>query len=214
MLSVAYTHWAMDAERSSLMRRSIESLIETLPLGAECIVCDNGGSLPDSEFLLGLAECGDIAAYVRFRNNMGFGYARNLAIEMASLPFVAVVDNDIEFLHGWAEECIDLLEANPEIKLFATPLEADPMNQRAVRFLGELDGWRLNTRAGSNCFVGRRSSFLDVGPFGRELIAGSRWATAYTRKGYAMAVMPNPKAFDLGLRNGMDFKRDLARHEL
>src|SRR3990167_4633123 len=149
--SIIVTHWAQDEERSETMRKSIVSLLETVP-DAEIIVVDNGANLDDSEFLLLLAHARKIACYARNRKNMHFWFARNQGYALSSGEYLVFADNDILYESGWLEECIGFLERNFGNYL-ATPLEPDPMNRRDVRWGGEKDGWKLNMRAGSDCFV-------------------------------------------------------------
>lgn len=176
----------------------------------EIIVVDNGDSFEDSKYLLSLAHDGSISCYIRNRHNMSFGYARNQAMRLSSGRFIAICDNDILYEDGWLERCIMFLDKNKNRgNYFATPLPADPMNNHKKRWGLEIDGWRMNTRAGSNCFVGRREDFQKVGHFSQHRIAGSKWADRYVRMGYMMAVMPEPMAKDEGLRAGYNFKLPL-----
>ena len=93
-VSIITTHWAMNEERSSIMRSSYESLFKTAP-EAEIIVVDNGEYLPDSEWLLKQTHEGRIASYVRNRKNMHFGFGRNQGLRMASGDYIVICDNDI-----------------------------------------------------------------------------------------------------------------------
>lgn len=211
--SIVFTHWAMNEERSNQMRDSIYSLMETAD-GAEIIVVDNGEDISDSMFLLDLCHQGKVASYTRYRKNMHFYYARNDGLKRASRDYFVISDNDILFKPGWLDECIDFLVRNPG-KYLATPIAADPMNSvRKERWCGDLDGWRLNYRAGSNIFVGSRETFNDIGEFDQLGIAGSKWVDRYVRKGYKMAVMPEPKAFDMGLRKGYNISEPIKNTEL
>lgn len=199
-LSVVFTHWGMNDQRSELMKRSILSLVHTVP-DAEIIVVDNGGSLEDSSFLLGLTDSGAIASYTRFRKNMNWPYARNDGLKRASRHYIAITDNDIIYQPGWAEDCIDFLDQNQGLYL-ATPLAPDPMNNVAKRWAGEVGGWRLNTRAGSNSWIMRRPDLEKIGLFEGINKGGSKYVDRYVRMGYLMGVMPVPKATDEGLRAG------------
>lgn len=203
MVSVIYVHWSMDEFRSQLMRRSITTLIETEP-EAQILVADNGGSLEDSQFLLKLCEEKKIAAYIRFRENMHFAYARNLLLDIATGDYLCISDNDIIFDVGWAEECVKFLSKNPD--LIATPLVAD-MSHRIRKFwVGERDGWQLNTRAGSPCFMMHRSLYEKVGKFELLNVAGSKYADKLCRMKAFTAIMPQCRASDLGERRGYNFK--------
>ena len=123
-LSIIYTHWAMNDERSRTMRESFYTLLDTVP-NAEIIVIDNGGSYEDSCWFLKLTDLGYVASYTRYRDNMHFAYARNDGLKRTSKDYIAICDNDIRFEEGWAEECIEWLSKNPG-KYFVTPIAPDP----------------------------------------------------------------------------------------
>lgn len=205
-VSIIYTHWAQNPERSTMMYSSLESLLQTAG-GSQIIVCDNGGNDMDSHYLLGLCIQGMVASYTRYRHNMHLGYARNDALSRATGQYIVITDNDVEFKDGWLEECVQWLEATPG-KYLATPLSPDPMNQvRSVRWAGEANGWRLNTRAGSNAFVMKRETVQELGRFQENsTITGCRYNDKWIHAGYLMGVMPEPKAVDLGLRMGNNWK--------
>lgn len=212
-VSVIYTHWGMDEKRCAKMRASLYSLIVTAP-EAEIIVVDNGGSFEDSKWLLSLAEKGQIACYVRNRKNMHFGYARNQGLKLASGDYLVICDNDIIFSDKWVDECVEFLEKH-DGKYIATPIACDPMNAtRAVRWVGEVDGWKLNTRAGSNVFMLRRKDFETIGFFDLHRIAGSLYCDRFCRLGYVVAIMPVHKAVDSGFREGYNFKEDIPNKTL
>mgnify|MGYP001586065104 FL=1 len=102
-VSIVVTTWSMNDFRSAVMRESIKTLIETAP-EAEIIVVDNGGNLSDSIHLLSLAEEKKIACYIRNRNNMSFGFARNQGLDMATGEYICIADNDIFYKPGWLEK--------------------------------------------------------------------------------------------------------------
>ena len=213
-ISIIVIHWAMDEFRSRLMRDSIFSLIKTTEhLNPEIIVVDNGDNKEDSRFLLDLTESGKIASYIRNRKNVYFGFARNQAIYFSSGDYLVIADNDIIYENSWLDECVEFLDKN-EGKYFTTPLLTDPMNRRSIRWRGEVYGWKLNERAGSNCTVARKKDFLEVGYYENHRIAGSKWTDAYLRKGYLMACMPQPKAKDVGFRKGYNFNKEIENLSL
>lgn len=207
-VSIIVTHWAMNTERSETMRVSMQTLFQTAP-EAEIFVVDNGGSDEDSKWLLMMNMQGHIATYIRNRKNMHFGFARNQGMKLASGDYIVIADNDIEYKEGWMEECVEFLDEHPG-KYMATPIAADIMNAvRKVRWAGEVDGWRLNYRAGSNVFMMRRSDFEVLGFFEQHRIAGSHYFDNSTNKGYMIALMPEPKAFDMGFRKGYNLKEHI-----
>lgn len=212
-VSIVYTHWAQNEERSRIMRESFESLLRTTS-GCEIIVCDNGGSYGDSQYFLSLCNKGTIASYTRYRENMHFYYARNDALRRCSRAHIVVSDNDILFTGDWLEECVGWLERTPG-QYMATPIKADWMNGiRPDRWKGEVNGWLLNQRAGSNIWVMRHSDFKLIGEFDCIAVAGSKWTDRYVRMGYLMGVMPHPKAFDMAFRSGYNFNLAVEKKTL
>lgn len=197
----------MNDERSSFMRQSLTSLFESGEY--HIIVVDNGGSVSDTAWLVENTQKGNITHYVLNRKNMHFAFARNQGLSLTQGEYIVIADNDILYQKGWAEACISFLKEN-EGKYLATPLAPDPMNKRSVRWCGEQGGWRLNYRAGSNCFMMRRSDFHEIGTFPIHHIAGSLYCDRYVRMGYKMACMPHPLCSDLGLRKGYNLKQAIT----
>lgn len=202
----------MNNERSVLMRMSYESLFATAK-DAEIIVIDNGGSEDDTKWLVEQNIQHQMALYIRNRKNMHFWYARNQGLKLCSGDYIVIADNDIHYSPGWMEECVEFLEKHPG-KYLATPIKCDVMNTKAARWKGELDGWKLNQRAGSNVFMMRRKDFEAIGYFDQHRIAGSKYVDTYVRMGYLMAIMPTPKALDLGFRRGYNLNTELTNTTL
>lgn len=204
--TIIIAHYAMNAERSEVMRRSLLSLIDNTEYPLEIIVSDNGDSMEDSEFLLGLASKNLIQVYLRNGSQMHFGYARNQGLSLAQGDYLCIADNDIRYMEGWLGQCIKVLEAHPDKDIYATPLEYPTVNMKKRYDVGKLDvdgvEYNLNCRAGSNCFVVRREDFRKIGGFLAHRIAGSHWTDAATKAGYVAAVLPEIYAEDMGLRRG------------
>ena len=206
--SIIITHWAGSEERSGLLRRSLTSLFETVKdLPTERIVVDNGGNIEDSKYLLDLVEEGKINTYIRNQNNMHFGFARNQALRICNGDYIAVCDNDIIYETDWLKYCLEVLEANPDRKIYATPVY-NVAHWRSKYWQGEVQAnghiYKLNMRAGSNCWVTRREDFEEIGGFIIHRIAGSKWTDTAVRKGYLAAVTPSIMVNDNGFRRGYD----------
>lgn len=208
--SIVITHYANTPERSEIMRKSLTSLFTSLDYPSEVIVVDNGNVVEDSNHLLKLTTEGKIQHYVRNTGNMHFGYARNQGIKLADGDFICICDNDILYKPGWLTSCIDILEAYPDNKIYATPIYN--VTHWTKKFWGgeqlELNGkiYRLNSRAGSNCFVIRRKDLEIIGRFRRHRIAGTKWTERAIELGYMAAVSPSLMIQDMGFRNGYNFK--------
>lgn len=208
--SIIITHWGQNGFRSDLLRICILSVIETTKhLPVEIIVVDNGENLDDSGFLLGLAHTKKIQHYVRNADNLYFGYARNLGLDIAVGEYVVISDNDIEYKHGWLDKCLKFLKEFPGKRYAITPLKADRQHRNNKYWAGteEFEGEQLllNLRAGSNSWVMRRDRFDEIGKFRNHHIAGSHWADKFVNTGYRMATMERePLAKDLGFKKGYD----------
>jgi glycosyltransferase involved in cell wall biosynthesis len=181
------------------------SLKESTKLPYELIVVDNGGSTEDSQYLLDLADKGEINTYIRNANNMHFGFARNQALRVCNGDYIAICDNDIIYNPGWLEACIAVLDQNPDKKIYATPIY-NVAHWRQKFWVGEVyaDGnrYRLNMRAGSNCWVTRREDFEKIGDFWIHRVAGTKWTNTAVRMGYSAAVTPDIMVNDFGFRKG------------
>ena len=185
-VSVIISTWSQNDFRSAVMRESINALLKTAP-EAEIIVIDNGGNLSDSIFLLNLCEEKKIACYIRNRNNMSFGYARNQGLDAASGEYIVIADNDILYKQGWLEWCVKILEKADD-KYMVTPLRTDRQHRNVRHWKGliMIDGetYLTNTRAGSNCWMMKRKQYENVGKFEQHRIAGSHWNNKAQDKGY------------------------------
>jgi len=211
--SIIFTHFTDNAERSDTMRRSIESLIENTDSPYEITVVDNGGSVMDSLYLLNLAEQKKINTYIRNSDNMHFGFARNQGLLQARGDYICIVDNDILYKKGWLRACTTALDYFPG-NIYTTPLyyPTTGLNKRYhIDFLKDDNGleYELNMRAGSNCFVFRRTDLPALGYFQLHRIAGSRWTDNAVRRGFLACVVPGGLVEDIGLRKGYNFKETL-----
>lgn len=212
--SIIVTHFSSNNERKLLVRRSLETLVDNTSFPFELIVVDNGGnSTNNSDFFLNLVDKGYISTYVKNANNMHFGYARNQGYAMSHGEYICIADDDIEYQVGWLEECIKILDAYPDKKIYATPFDypMDGLREKYNQGELELDGKRyvLNMRAGSNCFVVRREDYDEIGGFECHRIAGSHWTNKAVRLGYLACVLPGNYAKDLGLRKGYNLKQSI-----
>lgn len=210
--SIIWTSWSMNKERQEVLRKSLESLIETTK-GQQIVVVDNGEDLEDSKWFLEKTHNKEVACYIRNRHNLHFGMARNQGLKLCTGEYIVISDNDILFEQDWLEECINFLEKH-EGRYLATPIAVNATGHQDKYYVGELDGWRLNMRAGSNIWVMRRKDFEQIGLFEIHNIAGSKYTDRYVKMGYLMALMPKPKCFDMALRQGYEIHKPLENLEL
>lgn len=204
-ISIVFVHWAMRPDRSEIMRKSMDSLIESIDYPAEIIAVDNGNSAEDSSYLLYLCHQKKINVYIRNSENMHFGYARSQGIAICNGDYICISDNDILYKKGWLSKCIDILDAFPERKIYSTPF-CDLAHARKKYWSGELEHkgkvYGLNMRAGSNCFVARRDDFKKIGMFIPHRVAGTKWTNRAVSLGFLAAVVPDNLASDMAFRHG------------
>lgn len=214
--SIILVHYAMTEKRSEIMMTSIASLFENTNSPFELIVVDNGGSKADSEFFFDLVEKKEINFYIKNAENMHFGFARNQGLAIAQGDYLCIVDNDILYRKGWLEKCINVLEAHPDKKIYATPVY-NVAHWLPKFWSGELkvgkEVYRLNSRAGSNCWVMRRKDFEGLGGFLAHRVAGTKWTEKAIENGYMAAVTPTLLVEDLCFREGYNFKQEVPIKE-
>lgn len=213
-ISFITTTWSQNDFRSEILRKSLESAIETTKhLPIEFIVFDNGSNLADSQYLLNLCHEGKIHFYTRSAANLYFGFGRNVGRDIACGDYLVFSDNDIEYSPGWLDKCIKILEKY-DGKVAVTPLKTDRIhrNDRQWTNVYELGDEKFpgNMRAGSNSWVMRTSDFDKVGKFRNHRIAGTKWTDAFVRAGFTMITMENePLAKDLGFKKGYDLNMEV-----
>jgi len=193
-----------------MSRYSIESLLCSLKNPVEIIVVDNGGSFDDSIYFLKLCEEKRITHYIRNADNLNFCYGYNQALKLAWGDYFVLASNDLHYQREWLEACLKVFEHYPDDKLIVSPLDyptnilRQKYHQGTINVAGK--DFKLSMRAGSNCFVMKRSTYEEIGEFDLDPMAGSKYTDRLVRAGYLTAVPPTNMAIDLGLRRGFDFK--------
>lgn len=209
-VSIIITSYIADELRLKTFKTSLQSLLKTTKdLPVEIILVDNGYSEPEfdiTNFLTYYLEQKLITCYIKNAENMHFGFARNQGIAMAKGDYICIADNDIYYEPGWLDSCLSILRAYPYKKIYATPIQY-PTSKLAGKYsqgvlsLGDQE-FRLNMRAGSNCFVIRHRDLQIIGGFQAHRIAGTKWTDRAVALGYLAAVTPVNMVKDLGLRLG------------
>ena len=102
--------------RSHLLARAVQSVLEqTLP-ATEIIIVDDGSTDNTAELITQrFSQC----RYIQ-QPNMGVSAARNSGIESASGEWLAFLDSDDEWLPGKLQAQVDLLHKHPEIRICHT----------------------------------------------------------------------------------------------
>lgn len=206
---IIIVHWSDSDFRSEAMVTSITSLIENTDYPYELIVIDNGVREEDTDFLLQLVKAKKINTLIINAENLNYFWGRNQALAICNGDYIVTADNDIQYRKGWLAKCVSILEAYPDKKIYATPIynvahwSAKYWKDEVLELNGEK--WRLNRRAGSNCFVIRRKDFIKLGRWPIHNRSGTKWVEATLREGYWAAVTPELMAKDLGFRRGFNF---------
>lgn len=218
MISIIITSYIPNDLRLKMLAASLQSLFDTTKnLPVEIIFVDNGYSDPEFsavDLLTHYLNMKFITCYIRNAENQHFGEARNQGIAMAKGDYIVIADNDIYYEAGWLESCVDILKAYPDKKIYATPIQY-PTSKMVGRYdcgvlpLGEQE-FRLNMRAGSNCFVIRKKDLDIIGNFLAHRIAGTKWTDKAVKLGYLAAVTPVNMVKDLGLRLGYNLSEAIS----
>lgn len=193
--------------RSEMMRQAFESLMkQDYPL--EIIVMDNGGNPDDSDFFLEKVREGKIHTLVRYSNNMNFAFAWNQGFRLATGDYVCFTCNDIEFKEGAISTCIGLMEKYSDRKLISTPLITRDKDNHSYN-KEVLEDARINSLAGSACFIARPDTFRELGEMPHHRVGGSIWHRRMCRAGYMVIVPPVNMASHLAHRWGTDYRRHI-----
>lgn len=202
--------------RGEIMKRCINSLVEYSDYPVELIVVDNGGNPEDSKWLLEQTEKGLINTYVRNKDNMHFGWARNQGIKLATSEYICICDNDIVFKPNWLSKTIKPLLLYPDKKWLATPfLTQDKMKGKNPRGEQEIEGeqYRLNSMAGSNCMIMTKTQYEDIEAFTTHQITGSHWHRRMNKKGYVMIIPPEDYCEHAAFHQGYNTKAKIEVKE-
>jgi len=195
--------------RPTMLRQCLDSLYKNTDYPTEVIVVDNGGNPDDSNFLLDEVRAGRIDTYIRYKNNMNFAFAWNQGARVATGDYLCFTCNDLEFHPGWLSTCVSLLEKNSDRKLIATPLITRDKNTHSFNKGVLEDGARLNSLAGSNCFITTPKVFKDIGDMPHHRVGGSIWHRRMWTKGYMVIAPPNNLATHLAHRAGTDYRQHI-----
>lgn len=164
--------------RADFVRIAVGTAVaQTYPAaGLEIIVVDDGGG-DDTEAVLA-REYGSRVRYLK-KTNGGVSEARNFGMKAARGAYIALLDDDDEWLPTKIERQVELLERRPEIGMVLTDVERmDEDRQgfeifRRREFIPE-DGWVLrhvvrNPALAPASAMFRREVFETVGGFDRRL---------------------------------------------
>lgn len=169
-------------ERKNISEKCLRALIENTNYPYELILVDNTW------------------------NNRGLKEGRNYGISQATGKYLCIIDDDIYVYPGWLEVCMKMLMRTDKKKYLVTPVV-----QRLIKKweIPKVNGYRCNRRTGSNCMIGLRAIFNDIGEFPdckrqgdlkfEAAKLGQLYADMIYRKGYLFLIPKYPMAKDLGM---------------
>src|SRR3990167_7508497 len=200
--------WRKESQtRSEMLKKSLESLCENTDYPYELIVMDNGGNPDDTDWLVSKVREGKIDTLVRYKDNMNFSFAWNQGFRLATGDYVCFTCNDILYEKDWLGTCIGLLERYPDRKLLATPyVSREKNNARNNKEILE-DGTRINTLAGSNCFIIKPEDFKKLGEIPHHRVGGSVWHRRMCRSGYMVIAPKKNMVLHFGYKAGTNFTK-------
>ena len=158
-----------------MLHTTMESLETNTNYPCEVIVVDNGKSIEDSNYLLGLVDKGVINTYVRNKNNMYFGWAWNQGARMATGKYLCYTCNDIEFYPDWLKKTIQPLIKHPDKRYIATPIIGPEKDNPKYMREPIDDGYRTNRMSGSNCMLMTRKTADHLGELNTSRTASYLW---------------------------------------
>jgi glycosyltransferase involved in cell wall biosynthesis len=152
--------------------------------------------------------------YIRNADNLHFSYARNQAMPEATGKWVLIVDNDIIYRDHWLELGIKVINSFPDKKLIYSPINYPYVHKRDPRWRhGQLEvkgrHFNLTERAGSNCMLMKRETFLEMGKFELHRKSGCLYTDKLVNAGYLTITPAINWAFDAGHRRGVNFNKEL-----
>lgn len=177
--SIVMIAWSPNNSRLKVMVQCVKSLRTCTKYPHTWVVVDNG-PLEQSEYLKTLAP--DI--HILNAVNQGPAVSRNTGAGAAESDYIAFVDNDVLFYDDWLGDSIELLENYPDRKLIAVPTECTVM-RRGANFIAELGDCNLAKFGGSACWVMKRRSFNEIGPWLQTVPEDANYAARAVEKGYA-----------------------------
>jgi GT2 family glycosyltransferase len=162
--------------RQGEMLRSLEKLC-SLPEAVPIILVDNGSSDGSAE---AVARRWPQIQVIRSPTNIGAA-ARNLGVEQAKTPYVALCDDDTWWAPGCLSKAADLLDVYPHVALLTARLLNGPeaIEDPICRVMASSPLRRDETLPGkpvlgflAGASVVRRSAFLNAGGFDPRLFIG------------------------------------------
>ena len=201
ILSVIMTSLAEDEYRLNLLKETLKSLKGSIKVPHEFIVIDNGNSEQTK-----ILEDSFADVVIKNERNKGIGFGWNQGFEASSGKYISLIDNDLLFAEGWADDCIELLEKYPDEKLIATAF-ASFHHHSPKWFVGELDNHYLWNRSGTAGTVFKKEVMDVTGKWKVHPVPGKHWVNELYARGYKFISLKVPKVVHRGLTRSYDPKK-------
>jgi glycosyltransferase involved in cell wall biosynthesis len=139
--------------RRNLLRKTIESYLDTISVPFELFVVDNASTDGAAEYIQTMAGRDRRLKAIYMNENRG-GEAFNIGLEQTRGEFIHVSENDIEYLPSWDTALLSKFAAFPELGQLS-PFSPFPQKEK-----GEI--WELHpatplTKAGQTIFVAEQN---------------------------------------------------------
>lgn len=162
--------------RSSLLKRAVDSVFNQTVQCSELIVIDDGSTDDTLELLKDLLSSAKIMCKVYCQNNSGPAAARNYGVRLATFPYIAFLDSDDHWLRYKLERQYQYLADDPTCRISHTREKwlrrGEYLNQRKKHIPGNGD---IFAQCLQLCAVGlstvmmKRELFDQVGFFDESL---------------------------------------------
>lgn len=105
----------LDIDGGAMLDRCLASIRAQSVAPARVLVFDNGSRLPVQSRVSGVEV-------LRSETNLGFAGGANAAYRVATAPYVALVNNDVELEHDWLSHVAGALDHDPRLAAVQTIL--------------------------------------------------------------------------------------------
>lgn len=105
VISTVVLNW----NRSDLLKRTIESYLDTVSIPYEIIIVDNASRDDSRDVIDSFTATNTNISSVLLDENRG-GEALNAGLELATGDLLHLSENDLEYLPGWSERVRDYFE--------------------------------------------------------------------------------------------------------
>ncbi len=160
--------------RSSLLKRSIESVMNQTFGNWELIVVDDGSTIDIQNQLT--VYLTDKRLKILKKENSGAADSRNRGVELAGGEYIVFLDSDDEAKENWLEEFFrQIVDAEQPLGVIFCGYEKWQNNEMLFSKLPQDLGPIVNSAIGTylaGCYLLKKEIFLEVGGFDIELKSG------------------------------------------